>query len=163
MGIDLRGVDEGVFLMGNILFCLHLDLKNEFKHMMYYLNAAVFVEGLHREELREFFLKEAQEEMEHVKEFSDMIRNLGEYPVPGAEPDKTPFPSDPYKILEHIIQMETEVANNYAERLKQTDGMENGEIAAIHVFYEDQVSHSQNTAWELKKWIKKFPVTVVPE
>lgn len=141
------------------------DLKNELRHNAFYLLAAVHVQGLHREELREFFKEEAHEELDHVLEFADLISYLG------GEPDLS-FPGyssfgvvhqTPYDILEEVVRMEKEVAANYANRLKATEPPAEGdydpEIAAVHVFYEDQIKHSQTTAWEVSKWLKKFPVS----
>lgn len=168
------------------------DLQREYEHMMYYLTAATVVEGLHREELREFFLKEAHEEMGHFHEFADIISYLGGKPcVSGGNCADcndlragctlvVPSP-DPYDILAGIVKMEQEVADNYANRLHQTeyDGGTStppelggqytstpaypAYLAAVHVFYEDQIKNSQMTAWEVGKWLKKFPVKVAAE
>src|SRR5688572_11996392 len=59
------------------------DLKNERMHCLFYQQAASLVEGLHREEYRELFLKEAQSELVHVDEFSNLIKRLGG--TPGTE------------------------------------------------------------------------------
>lgn len=136
------------------------DLSREVYHMMFYLNAASKVEGLHREELREFFMKEAHEEMGHVNEFSDMISYLGSLPdVMNCHINWT-FGNDPYDILKEIVRMEQEVANKYATRLQQTEpphnDVYNPSIATLHVFYEDQIKNSQMTSWEVKKWLNKF-------
>lgn len=151
---------------------LQEDLQNEVNHMMFYLYAASAVEGLHREELREFFLQEAKEELEHVHEFSDLIAYIN-----GAAPQHDyhgvhhPLSTNPYTLLQWAVDMEQHVAGNYAKRLHQTEPPHNDPnsfspvaydpwIATLHVFYEDQIKHSQTTAWELKKWITRFPVKV---
>lgn len=148
---------------------LQEDLKNELKHQFFYLFAAVHVQGLHREELREFFKEEAQEELGHVLEFADLISYLGGEPelyFRGLSSFGTVYET-PYDILEEVVRMEREVAANYAKRLKATEPPAEGdydpEIAAVHVFYEDQIKHSQTTAWEVSKWLKKFPVKMIAE
>lgn len=159
----------------NFRALLMQDLQNEVKHMMFYLRAASEVEGLHREELREFFMKEAHEEMGHVHEFADMLTFLGGVPSLKYDGPGFTLTSDPYKLLEEVVRMEEEVARNYAKRLQQTEPPDHDpncqdlrcthntvydpEIAALHVFYEDQIKNSQMTAWEVKKWLRKFPIT----
>lgn len=128
------------------------DLQNEYRHMMFYLRASVEIAGLHREELREFLLKEAQEELGHVEEFSRTIKYLG------GSPDITvafeyPKLTDPVQILQEVVRMEREVARNYALRLRTTHEMETAEVAAVHVFYEDQIKNSQTTAWEVEQML----------
>ncbi len=134
---------------------LQEDLKNERKHLLFYLQAGVMVQGLHREEIGEFLIKEAQGELAHVEEFSRTIVHLGG--VPGVEVN--PFPSDlacPVAILKYVVQMEQEVADKYAERLRATHEMETAAVAFVHVFYEDQIKDSQQTAWEVSQMIKKY-------
>jgi bacterioferritin len=140
---------------------LQYDLANEVQHMMFYLRAATEVQGFHREEFREFFIKEAKEEMGHVLEFSDMISYLGGVPFQHATVNWR-WGSNPRDILEEVVRMEQEVAANYANRLKQTESphMEDYHpaIATAHVFYEDQIKNSQMTAWEVQKWLKKHNI-----
>lgn len=147
---------------------LQEDLYNEVKHMNFYLRAATEVEGLHREELREFFLKEAHEELDHVSQFSTLISYLGGIVDHNAQIFWT-FGHNPYSILQEAIRMEQQVATNYAFRLQQTEApaydigsftpkLYDPAIATAHVFYEDQIKNSQYTAWELTKWTTKFPI-----
>ena len=56
---------------------MEADLANEYKHMMFYLHSSIVVQGIHREELQEFFRKEPQSEMSHVEEFSKMLLGVG--------------------------------------------------------------------------------------
>lgn len=135
---------------------LQNDLKNERKHMLFYLQAGVMVQGLHREELSELLLKESQDEHQHVVEFSRLIVQLGG--VPSQEVNN--FPVDlvcPYQILKYAQEMEQEVASVYALRLKETD-TDNGDAyeSFVHLFYEDQLQDSQATALELSQYIKPY-------
>lgn len=134
---------------------LQEDLKNERKHLAFYLHSAVMVKGLHREELREFFMEEAQGELKHIEQFSELIVHLGG--VPGTE--SSPWPetlSDPVDILSYVVQMEQEVADIYAKRLRDTHDMNSAAEAYCHVFYEDQIRDSQHTAWEVKQMVEKY-------
>lgn len=51
--------------------------------------------------------------------------------------------------------MEDEVAENYAERLRQTHEMENAATAYCHVFYEEQIADSWKTAREVELMVPK--------
>lgn len=131
------------------------DVQNEYNHMMFYLRASVEVQGLHRAEIREFLLKEAQEELLHVEEFSRMIKYLG------GSPDITALfnysaGQNPKHILEEVVRMELFVAHNYAARLQMTEEMTSAEVATIHVFYEDQIKNSQYTAWEVQQMLREY-------
>lgn len=135
---------------------LQEDLKNERKHMMFYLQSGVMVQGLHREELSELLLEEAQDEHNHVVEFSKLIAQLG------GEPNQeiNEYPTNlvcPFQILKYAIEMEQEVSNKYAKRLKETS-TDNGCAfeSYVHLFYEDQLQDSQKTALELNQFILPY-------
>jgi len=135
-----------------IIELLQEDLKNERKHLAAYTQFAVNLRGLHREELREFCEKEAAGELQHVLQFSELIVHLGG--VPGIEVN--PYPTDiscPVAIMKAIVEMEDEVADKYAERLRQTHEMENAATAYVHVFYEEQIADSWRTAREVEQMI----------
>lgn len=128
------------------------DLKNERMHLAAYTQFGVQLRGLHREELREFCETQAADELIHVTQFSELIVHLGG--VPGT--DVNPFPTDltcPVAIMKAIVAMEDQVADNYAERLRQTHEMENAAEAYVHVFYEEQIADSWKTAREVEKMI----------
>lgn len=135
---------------------LQNDLKNERKHMLFYLQAGVMVQGLHREELSEMLLEEAQDEHRHVVEFSRLIVQLGG--TPSQEVNE--FPTNlvcPYEILKYAQKMEQEVAGIYALRLKETSTEGgNAHESFVHLFYEDQLQDSQATALELTQFLKPY-------
>lgn len=132
---------------------LQEDLKNERKHLAAYAQFAVQLRGLHREELREFCETQAADELQHVLQFSELIVHLGG--VPGTE--VASYPSDlttPEDILNYVVEMEDEVAENYAQRLRQTHEMESAAVAYAHVFYEEQIADSWKTAREVEQMTK---------
>lgn len=135
---------------------LQNDLKNERKHLMFYLQAGVMIRGKHREELGELFLKEAQDEHKHVIEFSKLIVQLGG--IPNQEINDFPINLKlPDDLLAYAVEMEQEVANNYAQRLIQTSTESGNAIESyVHLFYEDQLQDSQATALELKLFLTHF-------
>jgi bacterioferritin (cytochrome b1) len=69
-----------------LIALLQEDLKNERLHCLFYQQAAALVEGLHREEYREHFLKEAQSELTHIDEFATLIKRLGGTPGTDVNP-----------------------------------------------------------------------------
>lgn len=142
--------------MGNdeILEFLQKDLINERHHMLFYLQAASIVTGLHREEYKELFLKEAQSELIHVHEFATAIVYLGGDPsttMPLLTFDERPHPIN---LLEYAISIEETVAENYKNRLAETEAMSTPAEAWIHLFYEDQLQDSWKAAQEMKKMLE---------
>jgi bacterioferritin (cytochrome b1) len=128
------------------------DLKNELKHLQFYLHAGAMLRGLHREELKEFLWKEAASELLHCQEFAELVVHLGGVPTTETSPFQTGM-TCPVAILKYVVEMENQVAEIYRERLVQTHEMETPAEAYAHVFYEDQIKDSQRTAWEVEQMI----------
>jgi bacterioferritin (cytochrome b1) len=121
---------------------LTADLRNEWTHMAFYLYHASALTGLHAEEYKEVFLKEAASEMSHVTQFSDVIWGLGG--TPGAERNEFPRFTDVREALQYAHAMESDVVKNYAERLRQVADMPlEPESTWLTVFLEDQLAHSR--------------------
>lgn len=123
--------------------CLTNDLRNEWKHLKFYLYHASALTGLHAEEYKEVFLKEAASEMEHVTEFADLIWGLGG--KPGADSYGFPLFTSVQDALCYAYDMEREVVKNYAERISQVvDGaLDEPDATWVVVFLEDQIGHSR--------------------
>jgi len=124
---------------------LNQDLQREWAHMRFYLYHASRVQGLHCHEYKELLLKEAASEMGHVTEFSDMIVGLGGTPVNGWDAT-IPFLESltkPKDIIQEALKMESEVVDNYVERMNQAVEMGGTDGAWIEIFYEKQVEHSR--------------------
>lgn len=134
---------------------LQEDLRNERKHLAFYLQASTMISGLHREELREFLFEEAQGELKHVEQFSELIVHLGGVPGVASNAYRSDL-SHPLAILSYAVEMEQQVADIYAGRLRATHEMENAAVAYVHVFYEEQILDSQKTAWEVAKMVKEY-------
>lgn len=121
---------------------LNSDLKNEWKHLRFYLYHASAVTGLHCAEYKELFLKEAAGEMAHVTAFSDVIIGLGG--VATHEANDFPLMTKPEEIMRYALQMEQEVVKNYVERMQQTALM----LDVVHaqwleIFLEGQIQDSR--------------------
>lgn len=125
------------------------DLKNEWKHLRFYLYHASAITGLHAEEYKEVFLKEAASEMEHVTEFSDLLWGLGGIPTPDS--NEFPLFMDVRDALAYALAMEQEVVKNYAERIEQAETLPNPVGRWITIFLEDQINHSQRDVDRFKR------------
>lgn len=95
---------------------LNNHLKNEWKHHNFYLHNASNIVGLHCLEYKEFFLKQAASEMNHVSEFSDLIVGLGG--IPTKEGNDYPSLKEARDIIKYAVEMEEEVIANYVSLCK---------------------------------------------
>ena len=120
---------------------LNDDLKNEWKHLRFYLYHASAVTGLHCAEYKELFLKEAASEMLHVSQFSDVIIGLGG--VATFESNDFGKYTDPKDIMEYAVMMEEEVVKNYVQRMKDADELGGVDGTWLEIFLEGQVQASR--------------------
>lgn len=135
---------------------LNHDLKNELQHMHFYLHAASRVQSLFREEIREILLEEAKSELDHCDQFSQMIVYLGGTPTTcGNDLPDTDY-TEPHAVLCQAVELEKEVADNYSERLRQTESHANSNVSRIHVFYEDQIQDSWDAMREYEQMLGKI-------
>lgn len=130
------------------------DLRNELTHMHFYLQSAALVEGLHAKEYKEFLLKEAAKEMEHVSEFSDMLVGLGEDIVNTPFYEKLPFLRSPQHIIEHALTLEEEVVSNYCARMHQAESLSTVDGDWVHIFLEKQIENSRRDVDELRQVLR---------
>lgn len=137
------------------------DILNEYTHMHVYLHAAIVVQGLHREELSEFFMKEAASEMEHVAEFGKMFLGIFDMTPPGAPRSDTHLDyaplygsTDPQDILSEIVRMENHVVRRYAKRMEEAEELGGPDGSVLHVFYENQILDSRLTVNHVKQMLK---------
>lgn len=142
----------------DLITLLQSDLRNERKHLAFYMQAAVMVKGLHRKELREFFEEEAQGEFKHVMEFSEAIVHLGGVPEVEVAPFRSQLGAS-IDILTYASEMELEVSDIYTSRLSQLALVNEGNKTAaayLSVFYENQLEDSWKTAQEITQMIADF-------
>lgn len=134
---------------------LNADLRNEWKHLRFYLYHASAVVGLHCEEYKELFLKEAAGEMAHVTAFSDVIIGMGGTAT--HEANDFPLLRHPEEILKYALKMEEEVVRNYVERMKQTERMENVVDGQwLEIFLEGQIQDSREDVDHFRQIVRGF-------
>lgn len=143
--------------LNELLDLLQQDLRREYKHMLFYLNASVLIQGPHREELGEFFEKEAADEMGHVKEFAKVLVEFDR--LPEFEPLESgdfvrPDLRDAKRILEHVYEMEMEVVRNYTTRREQAEHVGGVDGTWLMIFLEDQIMDSRHTASHVRQMLK---------
>lgn len=130
------------------------DLKNERKHMLFYLSAASTVSGIHREEYKELFQEEAKSEMAHVAEFQDALLGLGvdfKQTNKVLEHNDYIISYDPIELLKYALEMEETVVHNYALRIaNDLSLLDEPEKRWMEIFYEDQLEKSRKDVDNLK-------------
>jgi len=131
---------------------LNCDLKNEWKHLRFYLYHASAVTGLHCAEYKELFLKEAASEMLHVTQFSDVIIGLGG--VATFESNEFGKFSDPKDIMEYAVTMEDDVVKNYVQRMKDADDLGGVDGTWLEIFLEGQVQASREDLDHFKQIVR---------
>lgn len=133
------------------------DLSREYSHWNFYIQAATSITGLHREEIGEFLINQAKEEMAHIEEFKRVLhglktkRNLDKF-IPTKIAEFKNYLSCPEQILQEALRMEEEVVKKYVERIDNACSVqENGEEDKvdgkyIELFLEDQILDSRKDA-----------------
>ena len=130
------------------------DLKNEKKHMLFYLTASSTISGLNREEYKEYFMEETKAEMQHVLEFQDALLGLVvDFPntLNVKEFNYYDVFYDPRHILNYALKMEEEVVLNYAIRItRDIELLDEPEKRWMEIFYESQLEKSRKDVDNLK-------------
>ena len=138
---------------------LNDDLCNEYKHFHFYLHSALMVQGLHREEIKEYCFTHAASEMKHVQEFGEKIVGMGGHP--NSLPHE--FPTDltcPHAILQYALEMEDEVVANYVTRMDEAAACESHvDGRVVEIFLENQIDDSRADADHLREMVKSFGFT----
>lgn len=142
------------------------DLSREYSHWHFYINASITVTGLHREELSEFFLTQAQSEMLHIQQWAKLILGLGVSPMITCNnlvtSELSAFyysPKTPKELLEYALNMEKEVVNNFVQRMDECDELENvpedkTDARWVHLFLEDQLMDSRADVDNINEMLK---------
>ena len=141
----------------NLIDLLKSDLRNECTHLMFYLQSASLVQGLHSKEYKEHFLSESQKEIKHVQQFADLIIGLnGEGLEFKPYYEKMPITNSTIDILRQALCLEEEVVSNYCERMHQAEELNSTDGDWVHIFLEKQIEDSRMDVDELKQIIRGY-------
>ncbi len=139
---------------------LNIALAKEYAHWHFYTNAAITVQGPHREEFQELFLEEAADEAKHVHEFGKLILGLGGRPFVGVNVVGFAQYFKLADILNHACNMEKEVVEDYirimdlADELEKNGGEDKTHGRYIHIFLEDKLMDSRQAVDHLTEMLK---------
>ena len=150
-------IDGDSELMEDLMENLNNDLRNEWTHLTFYLHSASLVQGLHATEYKELLLKEANKELLHVGQFSDMLIGLGVSPMNLSKSpflEKVPSLTDPKAILAHALQLEEEVVANYCRRMHEAEACGGTDGDWVHIFLENQIQDSREDVDHLKQILR---------
>lgn len=131
---------------------LNDDLRNERKHMGFYLQSSCLIRGLHREELSEYLVEHAKSEFEHIQQFAKVIVGLGG--IPDQRTNPYPDLTDAKEILEYALHMENEVVDNYAQRIKDAENLGGSDGVFLGIFLEDQLLDSRTDADHIREMVR---------
>ena len=137
----------------NMAELLDADLRNEYKHMNFYLYHSTSLVGLHAEEYKEIFAAEAKSEMEHVQQFANLLWGLGHQP--GCTSNDFPLFTNVRAALQYAHDMEAEVVKNYATRIGQCKDLLEPESTWLTVFLEDQLAHSRQDVDRFQRLLRE--------
>lgn len=129
---------------------LNDDLRNEYKHMLFYLHCANTAISTERALFAEKFAQHARDEMEHVQQFAHKIRGMGGTPVSGLQSHRFNELITGH-MLAYALEMEEEVVANYVLRRSQAEAM--GDIG-LALFIDGQIEDSQHDIDELRQLIE---------
>ena len=132
---------------------MNKDLQMEWTHLQFYLYHCGAVTGLHAEEYREFLFEAAKGELEHVMQFTHRLFGLN-HERPTTLGHVFPKYTEVKDILAYAIKLETEVADNYAQRINEIDSLtdEAPTVAAyLTIFYEKQLEDSYEDCEKMRR------------
>ncbi len=131
------------------------DLKQEYKHLHFYLQSSFVLYGPERLHVGKFLEEQANSELSHVRQFANKLRAFGQIPTTEY---LNPFtatvqPTGWAEILSAALSLEQEVVANYHERLAQIEDIHSktNKYMDLVLFYEDQIEHSQEDIDEIVK------------
>lgn len=131
---------------------LNEALSYEYQAVQMYTTYAATVSGIHRQELREFFLAEVQDELQHAQFLADKVDALGGTPATDAEPFD-PM-KNPRAMLETVLEAERDAIERYGDLMAAAE--EAGELGLandLHDIISDETGHKEETQKILRgKW-----------
>jgi bacterioferritin len=123
---------------------LNEDLAHEYQAIIQYTTYAAVVSGIHRQELKEFFLAEIQDELRHAQLLSDKIAALGGKPT--TVPAPVPEAENARAMLEAILKAEAETVARYVKRMKEAEAFGDYGLANdLQEIISEETRHKEET------------------
>ena len=123
---------------------LNEDLAHEYQAIIQYTTYAAMVSGIHRQELKELFLAEIQDELRHAQLLSDKIAALGGKPT--TVPAPVPEAEDARAMLEAILKAEAETVARYVKRMKEAEAFGDYGLANdLQEIVSEETRHKEET------------------
>jgi bacterioferritin len=123
---------------------LNEDLAHEYQAIIQYTTYAALVSGIHRQELKELFLAEIQDELRHAQLLSDKIAALGGKPT--TVPTPVPEAEDARAMLEAILKAEAETVARYVKRMKEAEAFGDYGLANdLQEIVSEETRHKEET------------------
>jgi bacterioferritin len=123
---------------------LNEDLAHEYQAIILYTTYAAMVSGIHRQELKELFLAEIQDELRHAQLLSDKIAALGGKPT--TVPAPVPEAEDARAMLEAILKAEAETVARYVKRMKEAEAFGDYGLANdLQEIISEETRHKEET------------------
>lgn len=123
---------------------LNEDLGHEYQAIVMYNSYAAMATGIHRPLLKTFFQAEIPEEMLHAQFLADKITALGGTPT--TRPIELRLVDDTKRMLEQVLEAETETIQRYVTRRKQAEAYGDYGLAAdLDGIISDETKHKEET------------------
>ena len=134
-----------------LITLLNEDLAREYAAVIQYRTYASAVTGPYRQELREFFSAEINDELTHAALLADKVVTLGGKPETVPAPVK--YSDDPKKMLEYALEDEALTVTRYVERREQAEACgEYGLAVDFDDLIGDETKHRDELRLMLKRW-----------
>jgi bacterioferritin len=135
--------------MRELIDGLNEDLSHELAAIHQYVYNGAVVSGLARLQLKDFFMKEAQDEITHAQYLAEKITHLGGEPVVQA---KLISPRrDVKKMLEVAHQAEVDTIQRYIKRIAQAESL--GEIE-LKIQLENMIADETKHKEEIERLLE---------
>lgn len=132
-------VDKSTLIEG-----LNEDLAHEYAAIIMYNTYAAAVTGVHRNELKKFFLAEVQDELRHAQFLADKITALGGKAITRAA--EVPYTTSVHEMLENVLKSETETVTRYVKRMKQAEEFgDYGLASELDDMIADETRHKEES------------------
>lgn len=121
---------------------LNTDLANEYQAIITYITYAATVTGIHREEMKEFFMREVPDELRHAEFLANKIAALGGQPT--TVPAPVPPARDLREMLQNVLRAEEETIERYKQRREQAEQLGDfGLVNDLEEIISDETKHKE--------------------